>query len=340
MGFGLPDDPLEAAALATDAGLSGIWRGGSMSDAFVPLTLAARHDRRLRVASSITAAFAHNPLTLAQQVWSAAAATDGRFVLGLGAQTPHIVRTRYGTDGTQPVRRMREYVIALRTLFASWQAGEAAVFDGAFYRLDTRGMPTPKPLATSGIPPVHLAAVGDRMAATAGELAEGVLLSGLTTKYLHERMLPAIRSGIDTAGRARRDVELLLSCIVVTGDTPNEVDAARPAARRYVSHITAKPTYRALYELHGWHDEMDRMEALIGNHDTARLADVVTDEMLDELALVGTVDQIGGMIVDRYATLLDGVGLCFAAGGTRAHHRRIVDDVRAASDTMRERSNT
>lgn len=327
MGFGLPDDPNLAAEAATHAQLDGIWRGDTVTDGVLPLVLAAGLAPTLRVGTAITASFAYAPLALAQRAWAANEACGGRFILGLGAQSPAMTSARYGVSGSRPVRRMREYVAALRAVWSGWSANEPVTFDGEFYEFDTQNMSPPSTSTHLAAPAIHLAAVGDRMANMAGQVADGVLLSGLTRSYLEHRVLPAILDGTAQAGRSRDTVEIWHSCIVVTGATNDDVSAAHAAARRYIGHITAKPSYAALYRHHGWDDEFARLRDVAIGARHGSFEDVVTDEMVDQFALVGTIDEIGPMILARYGSVIDGVGLCLVAGGNGSDHRRIVEGV-------------
>ena len=58
------------------------------------------------------------------------ATRSGRFVLGLGSQVkPHIER-RFSMPWSHPAPRMREFVHALRAIWASWQDGDQARLPG------------------------------------------------------------------------------------------------------------------------------------------------------------------------------------------------------------------
>ena len=122
-------------------------------------------------------------------------------MLGLGTQIkPHIER-RFSMPWSSPAARMREYVGALRAIWATWQDGTPLRFEGEFYR-HTLMTPMFSPAAHEwGAPPVHLAAVGPLMTRLAGEVADGLLAHGFTTeRYLRERTLPALEEGLATAG--------------------------------------------------------------------------------------------------------------------------------------------
>lgn len=85
---------------------------------------------------------------------------------------------------------MHEYVLALRAIWQSWQDGTKLDFDGEFYRHTLMTpMFSPGPLE-SGPPRVLLAAVGDGMTRVAGEVADGLIAHGFTTRRSTRRSPP------------------------------------------------------------------------------------------------------------------------------------------------------
>jgi len=58
------------------------------------------------------------------------AVSGGRYVLGLGTQIkPHVTR-RFSMPLSRPADRMREYVQAVRAIWATWNEGEPLRFSG------------------------------------------------------------------------------------------------------------------------------------------------------------------------------------------------------------------
>ena len=86
---------------------------------------------------------------------------------------------------------MREYVLALRAIWASWNEEATLGFEGEFY---THTLMTPvfaPPPHSFGPPRVFLAAVGPLMNEVAGEVADGVITHGICTAALPARGDPA-----------------------------------------------------------------------------------------------------------------------------------------------------
>ena len=92
---------------------------------------------------------------------------------------------------SHPAPRMRELILAVRAIWASWADGSRLAFRGEYYRhtlMTPMFDPGPNPF---GNPPVFLAAVGPLMTEVAGEVADGLLAHAFTTeRYLREVTLP------------------------------------------------------------------------------------------------------------------------------------------------------
>src|SRR5262249_60556639 len=144
-------------------------------------------------------------------------------VLRLAALGRGRMEQRFPMPWSKPVARMREFVLALRAIWTSWETGAPLAHDGEFYR-HTLMAPNFDPGPSGyGPPPVYLAAVGPAMTAIAGEVADGVLCHPLTTPaYFTSVMRPALERGRASAGarqdRARDDgFTVVASVLAATG---------------------------------------------------------------------------------------------------------------------------
>ena len=162
-------------------GFDGLVTAEISSDPFLPLVLAAEHSERIELMTSIAVAFARNPMILANIGNDLQAYSKGRFVLGLGSQIrPHITK-RFSMPWSKPAARMREFIQAMRAIWACWYEGEKLDFRGEFYQhtlMTPMFTPTNNPY---GAPKVVLAAVGPLMTEVVGEVADGMLVHAFTT---------------------------------------------------------------------------------------------------------------------------------------------------------------
>ena len=133
-------------------------------------------------------------------------------MLGLGSQIKPHIEKRFSMPWSHPAPRMRELILAIRAIWASWSDGSRLAFRGEFYRhtlMTPMFDPGPNPF---GNPRIFLAAVGERMTEVAGEVADGMLAHGFTTeRYLREVTVPALERGLAASGRVRERRRDLLS---------------------------------------------------------------------------------------------------------------------------------
>ena len=114
-------------------GYDGAFTTETSHDPFLPLVLAAEHTERMELGTSIAVAFARTPMTLAMTANDLQTCSGGRFILGLGSQIkPHIER-RFSMPWSRPAARMREFVLAMRAIWSSWNDGTKLDFRGDFY---------------------------------------------------------------------------------------------------------------------------------------------------------------------------------------------------------------
>jgi probable F420-dependent oxidoreductase len=305
LGFS-PGGVLEAARAAEAAGYDGIWSAETSHDVFLPLALAAGVTERIQLGTGIAVAFARNPMTLAVLANDLQTFSEGRFMLGLGSQIkPHITK-RFSMPWSHPAPRMREMILAIRAIWASWAGDGKLDFRGEFY---THTLMTPffNPGPNEyGNPPILLAAVGERMAEVAGEVADGILVHGFTTeRYLREVTLPALERGAAAGDKTRADLEVSYPGFVVTGETEADVATATTAVKRQIAFYGSTPAYRPVLELHGWGDLQDELNTLSKRGEWVEMGELIDDEMLHEFAIVAPLDEVPGQVLERFGKLID-----------------------------------
>jgi len=305
------DDLRDVPALARDAealGFDGLWAVETKHDPFLPLALAAEHTGRVSLGTAIAVAFPRSPTVVAHTAWDLQAASGGRLILGLGTQVKGHNERRYSVKWTAPGPRLREYILALRAIWESWQTGAPLNFRGEHYTL-TLMTPffAPGPIAHPRIP-IYIAAVNAYNLRLAGELCDGVHLHPFhSVKYLREFALPHIEAGLAASGRTRADVALATSVFMVTGRTDDERAQARAQARGQIAFYASTRTYEPVLAAHGWEDLTPRLHRKSVEGDWAGMAALVTDEMLETFAVEAPLAELAAALRARYAGLLDRV---------------------------------
>ena len=307
-GTGLAELAAEARE-REEAGYDGLWSFEGPHDPFLPLVAVAEHTSRLTVGTAIAVAFARNPMSTAYVAHDLQVHSQGRFLLGLGSQVrPHIER-RFAMPWGHPAPRMREYVLALRAIWASWNDGEPLNFRGDFYShtlMTPFFSPAPSPW---GPPTVYLAAVGEHMTRVAGEVCDGVQPHPFTTpRYLQERTVPILQEGLARSGRTLADLSVSFSGLVVSGTTEEEMQAAARGAREQIAFYGSTPAYRKVLELHGWDElggELTRLSRGTDDDRWRQMGQLIDDEVLHAFAVVAEPAQLGAAVLDRFGGVVD-----------------------------------
>jgi probable F420-dependent oxidoreductase len=110
-------------------------------DPFVASAYALAATQNLRVGTGIALIPQRDPIVTAKEVASLDHLSGGRFELGVGAGWNREEMANHGVDPRTRMRRMREYVLAMKEI---WTQHEAS-FDGEFVSFD-RIWSDPKPL--------------------------------------------------------------------------------------------------------------------------------------------------------------------------------------------------
>lgn len=302
------------------------------NDPFLPLAIAAQHSERIALTTAISVAFARSPMTLAYTAWDLQQYSGGRFTLGLGSQIkPHITR-RFSMPWSQPAARMREFVLALRAIWHSWETGEPLAFAGEFYRHDLMTPMFTPGKKEYGAPGVNVAAVGPRMTEVAAEVADGVIAHGFTTvEYLRQVTLPAVARGLAKSGRQRAQFNVIAPVMVVTGADEQAFARSRDAVRAQLGFYASTPAYRPVLELHGWGELQAQAHRMTREGDWAALGEVITDEVLHAFAVVAEdIDSVPALLQQRYGALVD-TWMCTVATGDPDRQRALLDAVRGPS---------
>ncbi len=298
--WGLADAGQRAATLA-GLGFDGVFTFEGPNDVFTPLVVAAAHPVEVDLYTNLAVALPRNPLQVAHQAWDLQTLAGGRFALGLGSQVRPQVERRYGAGFHPPLARMEEFVGALRAIFAAWQQGERLDFEGEYYRHTL--MPplfNPGPNA-HGPPPIWLGGLGPRMVELAASVADGLaIMPFCTERYLAEVTMPALERGLLTSGRTRSGFTLVGEAIVCCGRDEAELATARDGTRALVSFYASTPAYRAVLDVHGWGDLQVELRTMTRQGRWDEMAELIDDDMLRTLAVVGTPSEVGAALMARY----------------------------------------
>lgn len=303
------------ARRAETLGYDGFFTAETSHDPFLPLGVAASAAPSLELGTGIAVAFARSPMVVAHQSWDLAAASHGKFLLGLGTQVRAHITRRFSMTWASPGERIREYVEALRAIWKAWQDGVPLRFEGDHYQFSLMTpFFDPGPIDFPDVP-VFVAGVGQYMIKLAGEACDGLHVHPFhTVRYLDEIALPALELGATAGRRNLADVAVAAGVFVATGHTEEQIMAARETVRKQIAFYASTPTYRPVLDLHGW-DIGPKLSALARRGEWDTLAGLIDDRMLDEVVVTGPPESLGDSIRDRYGDRLQRIALYGAGPG-------------------------
>ncbi|MBI4233176.1 MAG: TIGR03617 family F420-dependent LLM class oxidoreductase [Chloroflexi bacterium] len=297
----LKDIP-ELAQRAEALGYDGILFGELTLDPFLAAALGAQATRRIALATGAAIAFPRSPMVTANLAWHLQALSGGRFQLGLATQVKGHSERRFSVPWAPPAQRLREYILALRAIWDTWQNGSRLNFQGKHYTF-TLMTPefNPGPIAHPRIP-IYIGAVNPYMARLAGEVADGILLLSFTSRrYIQEVTLPNLEVGLQRSGRSLKDIEIIAggNLTYLAADGEDMAEQVREA-RRFVSFYASTRTYKAVMDVHGWGDVCLQLHELSAKGRWAEMPGLITDEMLHTFAVVGTCGDMAERLKARF----------------------------------------
>ncbi len=92
---------------------------------------------------------------------------------------------------------------------------------------------------------------------------------------------------------------------MITGKDQAAVDAALGAVRQQIAFYASTRTYHSVLEFHGWTETGQELHALSLEGKWVEMANLITDEMLDEFATIGTFDEIAPKLKERWGGVCD-----------------------------------
>ena len=301
-----------------EMGYSGIQSAETGHDPFLPLAFAAQTTRNIDLITGIAVAFSRTPMLLAHIGHDLNAASQGRFVLGIGSQIRAHITKRFSMPWSSPAARMREFILAMRAIWATWHEGKPLQFTGKFY---THTLMTPFFSPTNnefGAPRVFLAAVGPLMTEVAGEVADGIIVHAFTTeKYLRETTLPALERGFAKAqaagvAKSRENFEISYPCFVVTGRDERELESAKRATRQQIAFYGSTPAYKPVLDSVGAGELQPELNTMSKQGRWVEMGGLIDDDLMRQFAVVAEPEGIAEGIKSRFGDVVDRTSAAYA----------------------------
>ncbi len=237
-GGGDLDELVGQIRAAEAAGFQNVWIANIFGvDAMTLAALGGRETTTIELGTAVVPTHSRHPLYMAQQGLSTQAATDGRFLLGIGPSHQIVIENMLGLSFAKPARHMREFTTVLSDLIHTGKTS----FQGETYTVN--GTVNVK----AGSPcPILLGALGPLMRRVAGTLADGTITWMTGPKALGETLVPDLRAIASEAGRPAP--RIVAGFPVVLTDDPA---GAKQAASKMFALYGTLPSYRAMLDLEG-----------------------------------------------------------------------------------------
>jgi probable F420-dependent oxidoreductase len=174
------------------------------TDPFITLAYAAAFTKRIRLATGICLVPEHNPLVLAKEIASLDHLAGGRFALGVGIGWSAEEFEALGIPFERRAQRTREYITAMRKL---WADGVAS-FRGEFVNFDNAGS-YPRP-PQGGKLPIIFGGESTPALRRCAEYGDGWYGFNLNPAEAKEK-IAKLESLLKQNGRELTDVEIIVS---------------------------------------------------------------------------------------------------------------------------------
>lgn len=278
IGSGVAPERLGPAARAAEAfGFDEVWVSEDFffSGGIAGAALALAATERIRIGLGVVSAMVRHPGQLAMELATLARAHPGRLVPGIGLGVPAWM-DQMGSMPASPLSAIRESVTIVRRLLD----GETVDLEGRVFSLTGAALAHPPHERL----PLVIGAIGPRMLALSGSVADGTVLSVLAG----EAYLGYARGLIEAARRAagRTDDHRITLFAIYSVHADRAI--ARTAAREALAFYAAAGGANALTDVAGI---SDRLRELL-DADRTRLAADLPEEWVDRLTVSGSPDDV------------------------------------------------
>jgi len=320
-GLRAAETPLDLAAIGRDAqlvedlGYDRLVTEETKDDPFVIMGLAAAATTTLGLGTSVVIAFPRAPAITAMSAWTIQKMAQGRFCLGLGPQVRGHIRRRYGMEWHTPGPWMRDYIGAVRAIWDCWQNATTLDYQSQHYNLNLMvPLFDPGPIDHPDIP-IVIAAVGPKMCAIGGEVANGIRPHPVCTpQYITDVMMPGVREGAARSGRSLDGFEIAMKPLVATAPTDEILATRIRDARARIAFYCSTPAYRKAFDIHGLTDLAEEMAVLSKAGRWEEMPDRINDDVLEKYVTIGTHDEIADRLVARFENIVTSVEFSIAVG--------------------------
>jgi 5,10-methylenetetrahydromethanopterin reductase len=294
-GFCSSAEMMDVAQQAESAGADSLWFAQHMGyrDAIVWAAAAAIATRSIRLVPTAISPYLWPPLPVAMTMATLAELAPNRTALAVSVG--NILNLgESGAEPVLPIRVMREYVGALRTL----HAGEVARHEGHIHKL--RGA---KMVFGAGLNyPLYVASTGPQMLHLAGGIGDGVLLSAGMTLASCRRCLGFAEDGARAKGR---DPAKLRKASFINFSVSRDGSAARAAVLRKLAFLFRSRGHADNIKSSGLPIDHQGIIDSLARHDLDAAVKLLPEEAAQAFAVAGTPEECRDRLAEYLSIGLD-----------------------------------
>jgi len=225
------------AKLAEELGFGAWWvpEDYFFRGAFSLAGAVAAATSKIKIGIGVLNPYTRHPAMTAMEFGALDEISQGRAILGLGAGLKDWIDGRLHIPYTRPMTAMRETIDIVRAMFR----GETVSHQGRVF--NTAGVKFNFAPQRSEIP-IHLGVLGPKNLELAGEIADGVLLSVMTSPAYLDFAAEKIRRGLEKSGRKRADFQIGGYLILSISENEQEArDRVKPLIAMLISLMAPQP---------------------------------------------------------------------------------------------------
>ena len=276
------------ARMADQAGFESVWTYELYRNPFAMLCTSALATSKAELCTGLATAFTRSPFEAANAAADVDELSGGRMKLGLGTGVPEFLGAFHSTDFKNPIKRIGEYIDALRSSWAYLAGEQVDGFAGAHYRFAAPPI-NPWGLREMVRPqiPILLAGMRPQLLKLCGAKADGWIGYLWTPKFFEEVVLPNITEGARSAGRDPGVLDL--ACEIICCVHPDR-DVALARAKKHVGFYIAHPVSDVVAELEGVQDQVNGLRAAMMQKGLGAFEDT-PEELVELFSITGTPEE-------------------------------------------------
>jgi alkanesulfonate monooxygenase SsuD/methylene tetrahydromethanopterin reductase-like flavin-dependent oxidoreductase (luciferase family) len=125
-------------------------------------------------------------------------------------------------------------------------------------------------------------------------------------------MLPAVRRGAERSGRSLDTFRVCMKPLVASARTDELLERKIRDARARIAFYASTPGYVAAFEHLGLGDLAGEAKVLSRAQRWEELPTMISDETLEQFVVIGTYNEIGKRLLDRFGSLVTDIEFSIA----------------------------